>query len=99
MEITLLYFDGCPNWKVADQRLQLLAAEHRELTVIHQLVETPEQAIDVGFFGSPSLQLNGADLFAEPDSQVGLACRRYNTPDGYEGAPTLSQLRAALAVE
>jgi hypothetical protein len=96
MEITLLYFDGCPNWKVADDRLKLLASERPEITVTHQLVETPDQAIDVGFFGSPSLHVNGTDLFAEPNSHVGLACRRYSTPDGYEGAPTLDQLRAAL---
>jgi hypothetical protein len=97
MEITLLYFDGCPNWKIADQRLKLLTSERPEITVTHQLVETPDQAIDMGFFGSPSLHVNGTDLFAAPDSQVGLACRRYRTPDGYEGSPTLDQLRAALS--
>jgi len=28
---------------------------------------------------------------------VGLTCRRYRTPHGYAGAPTLAQLRAVLA--
>lgn len=97
MEITLLYFDGCPNWTIADQRLKLLARERPEITITRQVVETPDQAIEMGFFGSPSLQMNGTDLFAEPGSQLGLACRRYSTPDGYEGAPTLDQLRAALS--
>jgi len=27
MDITLLYFDGCPNWQVADQRLAAIAAD------------------------------------------------------------------------
>lgn len=97
MEITLLYFDGCPNWKIADERLTLLAIERPEITVTHQLVETPEHAVKVGFFGSPSLQVNGIDIFAEDGAQVGLACRRYPTPNGYDGAPTLDQLRIALA--
>ncbi|MGV8911069.1 MAG: thioredoxin family protein [Rhodoglobus sp.] len=97
MEITLLYFDGCPNWTIADQRLKMLAIERPEITVTHKKIDTPEQAIEVGFFGSPSLQLNGTDLFAEPGSQVGLACRRYSTPDGCAGAPTLDQLRTALS--
>ncbi len=38
-------------------------------------------------------------LFADPSSGVGLSCRRYLTPDGYQGAPTLEQLRIALSVE
>jgi hypothetical protein len=96
MEITLLYFDGCPNWTIADQRLKLLASERPGITVTHQLVETPDQAIEMGFYGSPSLHVNGTDLFETSGSQVGLACRRYPTPDGFEGAPTLQQLRAAL---
>jgi hypothetical protein len=27
---------------------------------------------------------------------VGLSCRRYLTPDGYDGAPSLEQLNAAI---
>lgn len=81
---------------VADERLKLLAIERPDLNVRHQLVETFEQADDIGFFGSPSIHVAGVDLFAEPGSQAGLSCRRYPTPNGYEGAPTLEQLRAAL---
>jgi hypothetical protein len=97
MDITLLYFEGCPNWKVADERLTVLASERPDITVTHQLVETPEQAEAVDFFGSPSIHVDGVDLFAEPGSQPGLTCRRYPTPHGYEGAPTLQQLREVLA--
>ncbi len=97
MDITLLYFEDCPNWKSADERLTLLATERPDITVSHQLVETPEEAERVGFLGSPSIQVDGVDMFAEPGSRVGLTCRRYPTPDGYAGAPTLEQLRAALS--
>lgn len=96
MDITLLYFDDCPSWKVADERLAVIAAERSDVTVTRQLVETPEDTERVGFLGSPSIHVNGVDLFAEPGSQVGLSCRRYPTPRGFEGAPTLEQLRAAL---
>jgi len=41
--------------------------------------------------------VDGVDPFAEPGWEVGLSCRRYLTPDGYEGSPTLEQLRAVLA--
>ena len=96
MDVTLLYFEDCPNWKLADERLQVLAAEQRDLTVTRHLVETAEEADRVGFLGSPSIQVDGVDMFAGPGSQVGLTCRRYPTSDGYEGAPTLDQLRAVL---
>jgi hypothetical protein len=96
MDITLLYFEDCPHWKVADERLATLAAERPGIHVAHHLVETPEEAERTGFHGSPSILVDGVDAFAEPSSAVGLSCRRYLTPDGYEGAPTLDQLRAVL---
>jgi hypothetical protein len=97
MEITLLYFDGCPNWKVAQERLDVLAAERPDITVTRRLVETFDQAERVGFHGSPSILVDGADPFADADAGVGLACRIYRTPNGPAGAPTLEQLRAAAA--
>ncbi|GAB4086375.1 hypothetical protein GCM10028784_30050 [Myceligenerans cantabricum] len=96
MEIVLQYFDGCPNWKVAQEHLEVIAAERPDVTVTRQLVETFDQAERVGFRGSPSILVDGADPFADPDAGVGLACRIYQTPDGPAGAPTINQLRAAL---
>ena len=61
------------------------------------LVDTAEEAERTGFHGSPSILVDGVDVFAAPDAEVGLSCRRYPTPDGYQGAPTLEQLRAVLA--
>lgn len=96
MDITLLYFKDCPNWKVADERLATVAAERPDIRVTRRLVETPEEAQRTGFHGSPTILLDGVDGFAEPGSEVGLFCRRYPTPEGYEGAPTLDQLRVVL---
>lgn len=97
MEITLQYFEGCPNWKVADERLRLIAAERPGTTVTRHRVDTMDEAQRVGFHGSPSILIDGVDVFAEPDAGVGLACRVYATPDGPAGAPTLDQLRAAVS--
>ncbi|NMM22057.1 MAG: thioredoxin family protein [Phycicoccus sp.] len=97
MDITLLYFDDCPNWRVTDERLAAIAAERADLKVTRHLVDTPEEAERVGFHGSPSILVDGVDLFAEPDAGVGLSCRVYRTPQGLAGAPTMEQLRAALA--
>ncbi|GGO85475.1 hypothetical protein GCM10011584_05530 [Nocardioides phosphati] len=97
MDIALLYFDDCPNWKIADERLAAIAAERLDLTVSRHLVDTLEEAERLGFHGSPSILVDGVDVFAEPDAGVGLSCRVYRTPDGQAGAPTIEQLREALA--
>jgi hypothetical protein len=97
MDITLLYFEDCPNWTLADERLTAIAAERPDIRLTSHLVETAQEAERIRFHGSPSILVDGVDVFAEPGSAVGLSCRRYLTPDGYEGAPTLEQLRAVLA--
>lgn len=95
MDVTLLYFDDCPNWRDADHRLQTLA-EELDLTISRREVTTPEEADRLGFRGSPSILIDGRDPFASGDEPTGLACRVYDTPTGPAGAPSLAQLRAAL---
>ena len=95
MEVTLQYFDGCPNWQTTDTRLRALADElgfriaYRELT-------SPEEAEELSFHGSPTVLVDGHDPFPAA-GQPELACRIYQTPAGPAGAPTDAQLRAALA--
>ncbi len=94
-DVTLLYFDGCPNWEVADRRLKELQVE-LGFSLQHTKVETAEEAERTGFRGSPTMLVDGADPFANGDEPTGLACRVYPTPDGPQGSPTLEQLRAAI---
>lgn len=96
VEITLQYFDGCPNWKIVEERLAVIAKDRPDITVTRRLVETPEEAEATGFHGSPSILVNGTDLFPDAPASVGLSCRIYVTPDGFAGAPTLEQLRVAI---
>ncbi len=105
MDIALLYFDGCPSWRLADQRLRAVTAGRPDITLTHHRVETAAEADRVGFRGSPSILIDGIDPFASADTDadvgvrvaVGLSCRLYETPDGPAGAPSLDQLRAAIA--
>lgn len=94
-EVTLRYFDGCPNWEVADRRLRSLADE-LGFTLDYEKVESPEDAERLGFAGSPTVLVDGADPFATGDEPTGLACRVYATPEGPQGSPTFKQLRDAL---
>lgn len=97
MDVTLLYFDDCPNWRIADAHLHALAADLPDLRVTRRLLTTPDDAEATGFRGSPSVLGDGVDLFAGPDAPVGLSCRLYQTPDGPAGSPTLAQLRTVLS--
>ncbi len=96
MNVTLLYFDDCPSWQTADQHLRALA-EEMDLTIERVEVTTPERAEQLRFRGSPSIHIDGVDLFADPDAPVGLSCRIYQTPQGSAGSPTADQLRSVLA--
>lgn len=95
MLIELLYFEDCPNWQTADERLNQVASA-RGLRVRRRVVSTAEEAEETGFRGSPTIKLDGRDPFARGDEEAGLSCRLYQTPDGPAGSPTVAQLEAAL---
>ena len=99
MDVRLLYFDGCPNWTVAEERLRsALVRVGRSDEPIHRvLVETAEEAERLGFVGSPTIFIDGRDPFAVGGEQPALACRVFTTPDGRAGSPTLEQLVEALS--
>jgi len=95
MTVELWYFDGCPNWRIAQQRLHALGQGRGFEVELHR-VESAEDAERVGFRGSPTILIDGSDPFGDASLSVGLSCRVYQTPDGPAGAPSLDQLRDAL---
>lgn len=95
MRLELLYFDDCPNWKIAGERLDDVATR-RGLAVERRIVSTPEEAEASRFRGSPTVLVDGEDPFASGGEPFGLACRVYQTPDGPAGSPTSEQLEAVL---
>jgi len=99
MNITLQYFDCCPNWKVADRRIrEVITTLSLNADYSHQLVNSPDEAEKYGFHGSPSILIDGIDPFATEVTKVGYACRIYMTDAGPAEAPTIEQLTAALGV-
>jgi len=96
--ITLRYFDGCPNWKVALERIHLAVeqVELRNVRIELERVASPAEAEAVGFPGSPTVLIDGRDPFIGTGAPVGLSCRMFVTEDGSEGAPSVSALVDAL---
>lgn len=99
MSVDLLYIEGCPSWVTAARNLRdalgALGLSHLEIN--YRLLESAEDAAQVPFAGSPTILLNGADLFSVHSSTTALACRIYSTPGGPAGSPTTEQLIEAIA--
>lgn len=99
MNVTIQYFDSCPNWKVAEDRVKTIIKENGlSADIEYQLIETPEEAEKYRFAGSPTLLIDGRDPFATDGMPYGLACRTYITEVGQAESPSVEQLRLALGV-
>jgi hypothetical protein len=94
MKIEVLYFDGCPNYLPAVDRLKAVLRKAGLPTEVSEIEITDESAArTVKFFGSPTIRVNGFDI--EADSRhvrdTGFACRRYPG-----GVPSEEMIRMAL---
>lgn len=99
MNITLQYFDSCPNWKIVDGRLKAIIEERGlDVDLEYQQIETHQDAVKYQFAGSPTLLIDGVDPFGTGQMPVGLACRTYLTDSGLAESPSVAQLGEALGV-
>ncbi|HEX9229501.1 MAG TPA: thioredoxin family protein [Arthrobacter sp.] len=98
MRIELLHIDECPNTREAQARLESALANlgHSDIPVNLRLVAAPADMAGSGFAGSPTITVNGADIFPAGAPADDLACRIYRTPAGLAGLPTLGQITEAL---
>lgn len=66
MKITIQYFDGCPHWKLADERVRhvLRGLPRRDVKLEYELIDSPEAAARARFRGSPTILIDGQDPFA-----------------------------------
>lgn len=97
MDVELVYFRGCPNWRLAEERLYaaLEALGRTDVEVRLRLVAQPADAEAAGLHGSPTVLVNGEDLFPW-DTGDRWACRLYRNENGLEGAPSVQALLEVL---
>ncbi|CAH0191260.1 thioredoxin family protein [Microbacterium aurugineum] len=98
MKIELLHIAECPSWIEAGRRVTeaLRETSHAATELRYRLIRSEEDAAEVPFSGSPTVTLNGEDLFPGAEPSVDLACRIYATPAGLAGLPTVEQIREAI---
>ncbi len=95
MEVELLFWEGCPSHPQALEELRAALGDGVDVQV--REIVTEEQAVAEAFPGSPTIRVDGADLFPsqEPPS---LTCRIYRLRDGrFSPTPDPVLLREALA--
>jgi hypothetical protein len=92
MRVEVLYFGGCPTYETATKTLRLILAEEGVESEI-KLVEIndDEEAQRLRFPGSPTVRVDGRDLFPVPEREDWrLGCRVYATPEGLRSLGTRS---------
>src|SRR6266851_8318897 len=82
MELTLLTVPACPNAAAFEERLAAALAGHPGAVVHRREVTDEREAAEAGMHGSPTLLVNGADPFAQPDQAPSLSCRLYRDAAG-----------------
>ncbi len=94
MRIEVLYFEGCPNYVPAVDRLKMVLWQEGFTTDVCEIEVRDESAAKtLKFFGSPTIRVNGLDIEADSRNvtETGLACRRYSG-----GLPSEEMIRTAL---
>ena len=99
MWVEVLYFDGCPTYRAAEETLRgVLTQEDVQAEVELVAVNTDEEAQRLRFPGSPTIRVDGEDLFPVPDrAGYALGCRIYVSPEGPKGSLTAEMIEEALA--
>jgi hypothetical protein len=94
VEVELLFWAGCPSYPAA--LADLRAALGAGVPVAVREIVTQEEAVAAGFPGSPTIRVDGQDLFPS-DEPPSLTCRIYRLADGrFSPTPDPDELRAAL---
>ena len=98
MRVSFLYYEDCPSYDLALERLREVMAEESipgEVEVIK--VETEEQARELRFVGSPTIRVDGQDIDPSRDFTYALTCRVYRLEDDrISPLPSKDMIRRAL---
>jgi hypothetical protein len=98
MDIEVLTVPDCPHRAEAMARLRVaLSATSTEGAVVSErVIATEAQAAAAGMNGSPTILVDGVDLFGVEVAEPSVSCRLYPSQAGIEGAPTVDALIEAL---
>ncbi len=94
--VEFLYFEGCPSYKQALTNLEeVLADSAQEVNLKLINVDTPDQAEKFGFYGSPTIKVDGRDLEVR-SGKFSYNCRLYDIDGELTGIPTKEYIKEKL---
>jgi hypothetical protein len=98
MRIEILYIADCPNWRDAGTRLHTALARLgvAEVSIDYRLLSEREDFRGAPFAGSPTMLVDGRDLFPSQGATGDLACRVYVSEGRLAPLPTVDDLTTAL---
>lgn len=95
-EVVLVYFEGCPHWCTALERLdEALGRVGRSDSVRLQRVANDAEARQHHMAGSPTILIDGQDPF--PGGVPSWGCPLYPGEAGAQGAPSVKSLVELLS--
>jgi hypothetical protein len=98
MRVELLWWEGCPSYPetLADLRETLITAGYPDDVEMVE-IQSDEQARRERFPGSPTIRIDGKDLFPAESEPHSLTCRVYRLRDGRPSpTPDPEDLRDAI---
>lgn len=95
-DITVLHVRDCPSVTPLLERL-LVAADLAGVSITTRLRVVESEARAIAFVGSPTVLIDGTDPFPS-EGVTSFGCRLYESGGQLDGAPSMSQLTAALLV-
>jgi mercuric ion transport protein len=102
MRVEVLYFEGCPNHAPTVERVRAELVSRGLPKEIEEVeIHNPEEAVSLGFLGSPTVRINGLDI--EPEARdlaaYGMSCRTYVEGTTRSGSPSSNLIRHALRAQ
>ena len=99
MKVEVFYIEGCPNHRPATERVASVLRESGISAAVMEIaVASVEQARALGFLGSPTIRINGADVEPEVEglSEFSYSCRTYTDQGKLSGVPSQDLIRRAI---
>jgi len=94
VKIEVISLPGCPNHQPTLDRVNALLRSEAVIAEVREiLVDSDPDPQSSGFFGSPTVKVNGKDVEPLTASRDGISCRIY--ADG-KGVPSEAVLKLAI---
>lgn len=98
MQIEILHIAECPNWRETGTRMRAALTTVGVMygDIDYHLVTDAAQLGSLAFAGSPTILVDGLDLFPSDGATADLACRVYVSNGRMAGLPTEADIVDAL---